>query len=192
MNTISKTGKCKVCTKIDTKEGRIREEQDRINRWVKEEQRGHQKGTSVEEAEDNIATLYREIGELKLQQTRDASFKDRLSPVVTPNFITATGGIDIEELMKHVTGNRELRKGGKDRKKSSPGRRVSPDGFRSHKAEVSISPTTEKTEDTVPPITTPFSGKWEKYVTIKWKCVSPHRSSRHHLLNNGTDLWKYF
>ncbi|CAG8953608.1 hypothetical protein HYALB_00007447 [Hymenoscyphus albidus] len=71
MNTLEKPEKCKICTKIDTKEGRVRKEQDRINRWVKEEQRGHQRGASIEASQGTIEKLYLEIEELKYQKSQN-------------------------------------------------------------------------------------------------------------------------
>lgn len=64
MNTHRKSEKCKTCTKIEVKWGRIRKEQDRINRWIKEEQRGHQRKASIEASEQTIQQLEDEIAQL--------------------------------------------------------------------------------------------------------------------------------
>lgn len=68
MTTISKREKCKVCTKIDTKKGRIEKEQDRIRRWEHEQKRGHHRGASIEASQQQIAQLEWEIQGLEYQK----------------------------------------------------------------------------------------------------------------------------
>jgi hypothetical protein len=66
MNTYQKVEKCKTCTKIDTKVGRVRKEQDRIHRWNKEQlQHVSQRPASIEAAERSIGTLEYEIPQLE-------------------------------------------------------------------------------------------------------------------------------
>ncbi|KAF4625313.1 hypothetical protein G7Y89_g12854 [Cudoniella acicularis] len=71
MSTIPTREKCKLCTKIDTKEGRVVKEQERIARWVKEEQKGHQRGASIEASQALISTLKWEISELNYQRANN-------------------------------------------------------------------------------------------------------------------------
>lgn len=69
MATIPKREKCKVCTKIDTKKGRIVKEQERIYRWEHEQKRGHQRVASIENSQQMIAQLEWEIQQLDYQRT---------------------------------------------------------------------------------------------------------------------------
>ncbi|PMD65716.1 uncharacterized protein K444DRAFT_519446 [Hyaloscypha bicolor E] len=50
MNRYKLAEKCKICTKIDTKERSIRKEEDRIRRWRKE----HGRTASIAKAEEDI------------------------------------------------------------------------------------------------------------------------------------------
>jgi hypothetical protein len=69
MNTYRKVEKCKTCTKIDTKVGRVRKEQERIHRWNKEQlQHGSQRQASIEAAEQTIETLEYEISQLEYER----------------------------------------------------------------------------------------------------------------------------
>jgi hypothetical protein len=70
MNTIPKHEKCKVCTKIDTKKGRLMKEQERIHRWEHEQQRGHHRGASIENSQGIIAQLQWEIQDLEYQRSQ--------------------------------------------------------------------------------------------------------------------------
>ncbi|KAL3421808.1 hypothetical protein PVAG01_05964 [Phlyctema vagabunda] len=58
-------GKCKICTKLDTKWGRIRKEEDKIRRWERE---GGRK-SSIEKSKDDIFELQRQIQELEAQRS---------------------------------------------------------------------------------------------------------------------------
>ncbi len=69
MNRYSKPEKCKICTKIETKERSIRKEEDRIYRWRREENRSH----SIDKAEDTIQMLQEEVA--RLYAERDAKQK---------------------------------------------------------------------------------------------------------------------
>ncbi|PBP20199.1 hypothetical protein BUE80_DR009085 [Diplocarpon rosae] len=60
MNSYPKAEKCKICTKIDTKQRSIRKEEERIARWRREPNRAH----SIEKAEDTIKDLSQEVGKL--------------------------------------------------------------------------------------------------------------------------------
>ncbi|KAE8445062.1 hypothetical protein EG329_013776 [Mollisiaceae sp. DMI_Dod_QoI] len=55
---------CKYCVKIETKQGRIRKEQDKIKRWKHEGNRR----ASIEQAQTSIAELEREIWELNAKR----------------------------------------------------------------------------------------------------------------------------
>jgi hypothetical protein len=55
---------CKYCTKIETKKGKIRKEQDRIKRWRHEGNRR----ASISQAEESIETMEREIWDLNEQR----------------------------------------------------------------------------------------------------------------------------
>ena len=68
MNTYSKPEKCKICIKIDTKENRLRKERDRIHRWQKEMQQGHQRSASIEAAEETVEALEYEIDQLRYER----------------------------------------------------------------------------------------------------------------------------
>ncbi|TVY19876.1 hypothetical protein LARI1_G001741 [Lachnellula arida] len=70
MNTITKHEKCKVCSKIDTKKGRLVKEQERIHRWEHEQQRGHHRGASIENSQGIIAQLEWEIQDLQYQRSQ--------------------------------------------------------------------------------------------------------------------------
>jgi len=60
MNRYSLPTKCKICTKIDTKERSIRKEEERIRRWRKE----HGRKASIEKAEEDIYSLQLDIQRL--------------------------------------------------------------------------------------------------------------------------------
>jgi hypothetical protein len=60
MATYSQAGKCKICTKIETKLGRIKKEEERIRRWRRE----HGRRASIEASEEIIAGLQQEVNEL--------------------------------------------------------------------------------------------------------------------------------
>jgi polyhydroxyalkanoate synthesis regulator phasin len=62
MATYQMGEKCKLCTKLETKWGRIRKEQDRIKRWKKEDRHGRK--ASIAAAEEIIDNLEREIADL--------------------------------------------------------------------------------------------------------------------------------
>jgi hypothetical protein len=64
MNRSSLPEKCKICTKIDTKERAVRKEQERIRRWKKESGRS----ASIQKAEDNIYDLQGDIDRLKYER----------------------------------------------------------------------------------------------------------------------------
>ncbi|KAG9233297.1 hypothetical protein BJ875DRAFT_50690 [Amylocarpus encephaloides] len=70
MNTIPKSEKCKLCVKIDTKRGRVYKEEDRIDRWYKEEQRGIGRSASIAASQDTIVTLLNEISDLEYQRSQ--------------------------------------------------------------------------------------------------------------------------
>ncbi|KAH6666365.1 hypothetical protein B0J14DRAFT_604701 [Halenospora varia] len=72
MSTIPKAEKCKICSKIEVKENRMRKEQEKIERWHKEDQQGHQRGASIEASTENISRLWEEINSLayKRQQSQ--------------------------------------------------------------------------------------------------------------------------
>jgi len=55
---------CKYCIKIETKHGKIRKEQERIKRWMKEGNRR----ASISQAEEAIADMEREIWNLNEQR----------------------------------------------------------------------------------------------------------------------------
>jgi hypothetical protein len=61
MNRYSLPEKCKICTKIDTKERCIRKEEDKIRRWRKESNRN----ASIQKAQDDIYKLESDIERLK-------------------------------------------------------------------------------------------------------------------------------
>jgi hypothetical protein len=65
MNTYKLNEKCKICTKIDTKERAIKKEDANIRRWAKEGGRS----ASIEKAEDNIFRYEEDI--IRLTQERD-------------------------------------------------------------------------------------------------------------------------
>ncbi|KAK6581233.1 hypothetical protein PZA11_005924 [Diplocarpon coronariae] len=60
MNSYPKAEKCKICTKIDTKQRSIRKEEERIARWRREPNRAH----SIEKAQDTIKDLSQEVDKL--------------------------------------------------------------------------------------------------------------------------------
>jgi hypothetical protein len=66
MNTTHLNEKCKICTKIDTKERAIKKEDSNIRRWKREGGRS----ASIEKAEDNIFRYEEDIQ--RLIQERDA------------------------------------------------------------------------------------------------------------------------
>lgn len=72
MQTIPKSEKCKLCKSIDTKQGRIRKEEDRIHRWIKEEQKGLVRGSSIEAAQMTIYNLQTEIYNLNHERSRNS------------------------------------------------------------------------------------------------------------------------
>jgi hypothetical protein len=72
MNTIQKENKCKICTKIEVKHGRLRKEEDRIERWHKEEQRGHQRGASIDASKETINKLWDEINDLEWERSQNS------------------------------------------------------------------------------------------------------------------------
>ncbi|KAH8645961.1 hypothetical protein BGZ60DRAFT_340067, partial [Tricladium varicosporioides] len=71
MNTIPRNEKCKLCKSIDTKQGRIRKQEDIIKRWTKEAQRGHERGASIEVARMTIYNLQSEIGTLNYERSKN-------------------------------------------------------------------------------------------------------------------------
>lgn len=73
MNTIPMADKCKLCLKIDTKQGRVFKEQERINRWLKEAQRGHLRQASIEASQHTVAQLEYEIRDLHYQRSQAQS-----------------------------------------------------------------------------------------------------------------------
>lgn len=64
MNRYQLPEKCKLCTKIDTKERSIRKEQERIRRWRKE----HNRGASIAKAEQDIYDIEIEIQRLSYER----------------------------------------------------------------------------------------------------------------------------
>ena len=68
MSTLPKAEKCKICAKIEVKSNRMRKEQERIERWHKEEQRGHTRGASIESSEETIRKLWEEINNLAYER----------------------------------------------------------------------------------------------------------------------------
>jgi hypothetical protein len=60
MNRYQLAEKCKLCTKIETKERSIRKEQERIRRWKKE----HNRGASIAKAEQDIYDIEADIARL--------------------------------------------------------------------------------------------------------------------------------
>jgi hypothetical protein len=60
MNRYSLPTKCKICTKIDTKERSIRKEEERIRRWRKE----HGRSASIAKAEEDIYAIQCDIQRL--------------------------------------------------------------------------------------------------------------------------------
>ncbi|KAE9380942.1 hypothetical protein N431DRAFT_459852 [Stipitochalara longipes BDJ] len=60
MNRYSLPTKCKICTKIDTKERSIRKEEERIRRWRKE----HGRTASIEKAQEDIYSYQLDIQRL--------------------------------------------------------------------------------------------------------------------------------
>jgi hypothetical protein len=66
LNRYSLSEKCKICTKIDTKERAIRKEEERIHRWRKESGRA----ASIQKCQDDIYKLEADIQ--KLANDRDA------------------------------------------------------------------------------------------------------------------------
>jgi len=71
MNTTRRPETCKTCQKIITKQGRVEKEKEKIRRWKREEQRGHQRRASIEAAEETIRDLDREIDELNAKRAYD-------------------------------------------------------------------------------------------------------------------------
>ncbi len=61
MNRYSLPEKCKICTKIDTKERAIRKEEDKIRRWRKETNRN----ASIQKSQDDIYRLETDIERLR-------------------------------------------------------------------------------------------------------------------------------
>ena len=62
MATYQMEEQCKLCTKLETKWGRIRKEQDRIKRWKREDRHGRK--ASIAASEEIIDNLEREIADL--------------------------------------------------------------------------------------------------------------------------------
>ncbi|EKD13952.1 hypothetical protein MBM_08153 [Drepanopeziza brunnea f. sp. 'multigermtubi' MB_m1] len=60
MNRYSKPEKCKICTKIDTKQRGIVKEEDKIRRWKRETNRVN----SIEKAEETIEALKQDLQRL--------------------------------------------------------------------------------------------------------------------------------
>ncbi|KAI9048816.1 hypothetical protein LZ554_007647 [Drepanopeziza brunnea f. sp. 'monogermtubi'] len=60
MNRYSKPEKCKICTKIDTKQRGIVKEEDKIRRWKRETNRVN----SIEKAEETIEGLKQDLQRL--------------------------------------------------------------------------------------------------------------------------------
>jgi hypothetical protein len=60
MNRYNLPEKCKICTKIDTKERAIRKEEERIRRWRKESGRN----ASIQKSQDDIYKLEADIQKL--------------------------------------------------------------------------------------------------------------------------------
>jgi hypothetical protein len=67
MNRYQLPEKCKICTKIDTKERAIRKEEERIRRWSKEH--GSSRKASIAKAEQDIYNYQMDIQ--KLSYDRD-------------------------------------------------------------------------------------------------------------------------
>ncbi|ESZ91965.1 hypothetical protein SBOR_7655 [Sclerotinia borealis F-4128] len=66
MTTYQSHEKCKICTKIDTKWGRIQKEQERVLRWKKEN--GKSRQHSIEASEEKIQDLLQEVDKLNKQR----------------------------------------------------------------------------------------------------------------------------
>ncbi|KAK6595888.1 hypothetical protein H4I96_10207 [Botrytis cinerea] len=62
--------KCKICTKIETKWGRIQKEQERVLRWKKEN--GKSRQHSIEASEEKIRDLQQEVNNLEWQRSQNA------------------------------------------------------------------------------------------------------------------------
>lgn len=69
MTTYQSNEKCKICTKIETKKGRIQKEQDRVIRWKREN--GKSRQHSIEASEDKIRELSEEVKNLEWQRTQN-------------------------------------------------------------------------------------------------------------------------
>ncbi|KAI9640580.1 hypothetical protein NHQ30_010879 [Ciborinia camelliae] len=70
MTTYQSHEKCKICTKIETKWGRIQKEQERVLRWKKEN--GKSRQHSIEASEDKIRELQQEVSNLEWQRKQNA------------------------------------------------------------------------------------------------------------------------
>lgn len=57
---------CKLCTKLETKWGRINKEKERIRRWKKEDRHGRK--ASIAASEEIIEGLEREINDLNVKK----------------------------------------------------------------------------------------------------------------------------
>ncbi|TAQ83883.1 hypothetical protein B7494_g7795 [Chlorociboria aeruginascens] len=64
-------GKCKLCIKIETKQNRIRKEEDRIARWSRENPKGRR--ASIEASEEIIRNLEQEISDIWHQRQEQAT-----------------------------------------------------------------------------------------------------------------------
>ncbi|KAF7893631.1 uncharacterized protein EAF02_001169 [Botrytis sinoallii] len=70
MTTYQSHERCKICTKIETKWGRIQKEQERVLRWKKEN--GKSRQHSIEASEEKIRDLQQEVNSLEWQRSQNA------------------------------------------------------------------------------------------------------------------------
>ncbi|KAH6669225.1 hypothetical protein B0J14DRAFT_114874 [Halenospora varia] len=73
MKTIARTEKCKLCSSIDAKQSRVRKEEIRIRRYIKEEQRGLVRGASIEAAQTSIYNLQTEINMINYERSKQSA-----------------------------------------------------------------------------------------------------------------------